>query len=80
MKDKNKAEMAIIKEVLTIDEAIDYLGISRQKLNSIMKGGQLRYYKPNGGKFLYFKKSDLEHYMTGGDCINTQKSVGNGCL
>lgn len=39
MKDKSKAEMAIIKEVLTIDEAVDYLGISRQKLNSIMKGG-----------------------------------------
>lgn len=46
------------KEVLTFNEAKDYLGISGSTLYQLTHKRAIPFYKPNGGK-LYFDKIEL---------------------
>jgi predicted DNA-binding transcriptional regulator AlpA len=49
----------IIDEVLTTPEAMEFLGISRSRISSLIKGGKLLPVKKSGAISL-FLKSDLE--------------------
>lgn len=50
------------KEMLTIDEASKYLGMSKDYLYIMTCKKQIPYYKPNG-KRLYFKKTELNEWL-----------------
>jgi len=50
------------KEILSFQEAIQYLDISSASLYKMTSESKITFYKPNGGK-LYFKKVDLDSWM-----------------
>lgn len=50
------------KQVLTADEAADYLGITRSYLYKMTMRKEIPYYKPNG-KNLYFDLDELNSWI-----------------
>ncbi|ANF49970.1 hypothetical protein A0O34_05255 [Chryseobacterium glaciei] len=50
------------KEILTLDEAVNYLQISRSYLYKLTSSKEISHYKPSG-KLIYFKKSDLDFWL-----------------
>lgn len=58
------------KEILSVREALIYLDVSESLLYKLTSGRAITFFKPNGGK-LYFKRSDLDDWMT----QNESKSV-----
>lgn len=50
-----------IKGVLTMDEASQYLGISKQHLYRLTSARAIPHSKPSG-KLIYFAKADLERW------------------
>jgi excisionase family DNA binding protein len=50
------------KEILTTNEAADYLGIAHNSIYQYIYRNQLPCYKPSKGQ-LYFKKSELDGFM-----------------
>ena len=51
------------KSVLNVEEAAMYLGMSPSYVYKLTMRNQIPYYKPNG-KVVYFKKDELEAWMT----------------
>lgn len=52
----------LYKEILSFQEAIQYLDISSASLYKMTSESKITFYKPNGGK-LYFRKVDLDNWM-----------------
>ncbi|RIJ45512.1 DNA-binding protein [Maribellus luteus] len=50
------------KEILTVDEASQYLGISKSNLYKKTSAQRIPHYKPEG-KIIYFKRSELDEWM-----------------
>ncbi len=50
------------KEIMTLEEASRYLGLSKSNLYKKTSLNLIPFYKPNG-KIIYFKREDLDHYM-----------------
>lgn len=50
------------KDVLNIDEATEYLNISRSWLYKLTSTHQIPFYKPNG-RFLYFERAELDKWI-----------------
>jgi hypothetical protein len=57
-KDRDELQQFIAKEVLTTPEALEYLGITRQALNSLVHRGKIKPIKDFKGTRL-FLKADL---------------------
>lgn len=51
------------KDVLTVEEAAMYTGMSKRTLYDYTSRGQIPCYKSRGGKTTYFKKEDLISWM-----------------
>ena len=51
------------KEIFSFKETLIYLDISKSLLYKLTSSRAITFSKPNGGK-LYFKKSDLDNWMT----------------
>src|SRR5690554_5725646 len=52
----------ILKNVLNLNEACQYLELSQSHLYKLTSAGSIPHYKPNGKK-LYFKRSELEGWL-----------------
>ncbi|MBR3698573.1 MAG: helix-turn-helix domain-containing protein [Bacteroidales bacterium] len=52
------------KEFMTSDEVCEEFGITRQWLHYLTSKKKLTHYKPNGGRRLYFKRSDVVSFFT----------------
>lgn len=50
------------KDVLTLEEAAAYLGISKSTLYKLTHQHEIPFYRPNG-KLIYFEKSELVKWM-----------------
>ncbi len=50
------------KEIMNLQEAKTYLGVSDSLLYKLTSTNKITHYKP-GGKILYFKKEDLDAWM-----------------
>lgn len=50
------------KEILTMEEAAEFLGLSRSYLYKVTKAELIPYYKPLG-KIIYFEKSVLKDWI-----------------
>ncbi|RMZ60367.1 DNA-binding protein [Chryseobacterium nematophagum] len=50
------------KEILSFNEAREYLDVSKSLLYKLTLQRGISYFKPNGGK-VYFKKQDLDSWM-----------------
>ena len=67
------------KGILSFKEALIYLDISKSSLYKLTSDRAITHSKPNGGK-LYFKKSDLDDWMTQNELKSTQvleKEINN---
>jgi len=58
--------MTTQKTFLDVNEASEFLGISKSHLYKHTHQRTLKFYKPNGSK-LYFKLSDLEAFILSGE-------------
>lgn len=59
-----------LKNVLTSDEAVEYLGIKKSYLYKLTMQGKIPYYKPLGKKN-YYKREELEAWLTKGRNIGS---------
>ena len=44
-----------------------FLGIKRSYLYELVRNHKIPHFKSRGGKLTYFKRKDLEEWMTGGN-------------
>ncbi|MDO5341803.1 MAG: helix-turn-helix domain-containing protein [Bacteroidia bacterium] len=51
------------KNAFNIEEAAMLMGYSVSHLRKLVASNAIPYYKSTGGKFIYFKKSELENWM-----------------
>ncbi|KAA6342141.1 hypothetical protein EZS27_010096 [termite gut metagenome] len=59
---KLEKSLFIIKNILSFDEASEFLNLSKSYLYKLTSSGQIPHYKPQG-KMLYFEKSELENWL-----------------
>ena len=52
-----------LKEMLTIDEAAEYMGMSKSSLYKMTMHSEIPTYRP-GGKRIYLKRSEINDWMT----------------
>lgn len=50
------------KNVLTVEEAANYMGVSRSHLYKLTMRGEIPHYKPTG-KMCYFNRAELEEWL-----------------
>ncbi|MCM1022290.1 MAG: helix-turn-helix domain-containing protein [Muribaculaceae bacterium] len=50
------------KELLTVEEAALYMGLTKNTLYKLTHNRQIPHYKPNG-KMCYFKRTELEQWL-----------------
>lgn len=60
------------KDILSFQEAIQYLDLSESSLYKLTSDSKITFYKPNGGK-LYFKKLDLDYWMLQNEIKSVEK-------
>lgn len=51
------------KEIMHLEDAALYLGISKSTLYKLTCSKRIPFYRSEGGKLIYFKRSDLEAWM-----------------
>lgn len=54
---------------LTSAEVLRYLGISHDVLDRMRRDAKISYYKPLGGKLLFYKKTDIDEFIRKGKVI-----------
>ena len=53
------------KNILTVDEVINYTGFSQKQIYKLTSTRAIPHYKPSGRK-LFFKKDELDEWITQG--------------
>lgn len=51
------------KEALTVDDVVYLTGLSKGYLYKLCQANKIPYYKSKGGKYIYFKKEDINDWM-----------------
>lgn len=51
------------KEILTLDEVVQYTGLKKSYLYKLMASKAIPHYKPTG-KICFFKRTELEDWLT----------------
>lgn len=52
------------KQIYTTSESCLFLGVKRSYLYELVRNQKIPYFKSRGGKLTYFKRKDLEEWMT----------------
>ena len=52
------------KDIYTTTEASLFLGVKRSYLYELVRNRKIMHYKSCGGKLTYFRRQDLEEWMT----------------
>lgn len=55
---------AAARPILTIDEAAQFMGVSKSHLYKLTFEKRIPYYKSEGGRYTYFKREELVQYLT----------------
>jgi|TARA_B100000085_G_scaffold269279_1_gene280557 excisionase family DNA binding protein len=53
------------KNILTVDDLIDYTGYSQKQIYKLTSTRAIPHYKPNGRK-LFFKRNEVDNWITQG--------------
>lgn len=64
---EQRIQLIGVKNVLTLDEAALYTGLKPKTLYKQCCAGAIPYYKSKWGCFNYFKKAELDEWMTSDD-------------
>ena len=65
----------IEKNILTVDEVVNYTGFSQKQIYKLTSTRQIPHYKPSGRK-LFFKKDEIDEWITQGR-VNTISELNN---
>lgn len=65
----------IEKNILTVDEVINYTGFSQKQIYKLTSTRQIPHYKPSGRK-LFFKKDEIDDCITQGR-VHTISELNN---
>lgn len=65
-------QIILSKEVLTLEEAGFYLGMSKSNLYKLTSKREISFYSP-GGKKIYFKRSEIEAWVLCSNVATTSK-------
>lgn len=71
LQDIRNATLLQGKEIYNTEEACLFLGIKKNSLYDLVKKRKIKFFKSQGGKLTYFKRKDLEKWMTA-ICIPTK--------
>ncbi len=58
------ATLLASKDIYTTAEACLFLGVKRSYLYELVRNRKIKHYKSRGGKLTYFRRGDLEEWMT----------------
>ena len=61
-----------IKEVLTLEEAAEYMGLKKSYLYRLTHEKRIRHYKPNNKK-IYFKVEDIIAWLTSNPILTDEE-------
>lgn len=64
LQDIRNATLLQSKDIYNADEACLFLGVKRCYLYELVRKKKIKHFKSAGGKLLYFKRKDLERWMT----------------
>lgn len=64
------------KEVLTVEEAVKYMGISKPTLYKLTSERKIPFYKPTEGKN-YFKRTELNEWLLSNKQLSGQEIESN---
>lgn len=64
LEDIRTATLLASKDIYTTAEACMFLGVKRNYLYELVRNRKIPYFKSRGGKLTYFKRKDLEEWMT----------------
>lgn len=67
-----KQKIYVCRDMLTVDEAADYLGVTVGKLYKMTSRREITFYKPRG-KLLYFERKDLDELLRTNPCYSTSE-------
>ena len=59
-----QAALLAAKPILTMPEAAAFMGVTMSNLYKLVHARRVPYYKSEGGKFTYFKRTELEQWLT----------------
>lgn len=51
------------KDALTVDDVVYLTGLSKGYLYKLCQANKIPYYKSSGGKYIYFKKEEVNEWM-----------------
>lgn len=58
------AALLAAKPILTMDDAAAFMGVTKCNLYKLVSAKRIPHYKSEGGKFTYFKRVELEQWLT----------------
>lgn len=64
LQDIRNATLLQSKEIYNTEEACLFLGIKKNSLYDLVRKRKIKFFKSQGGKLTYFKRKDLEKWMT----------------
>lgn len=64
LKEIKEAALLATKPILTLEDAAAFMGVSKCCLYKLVHAKKIPYYKSAGGKFTYFKRAELEEWLT----------------
>lgn len=57
-----RKQYALSKEILTLEEAADFLSLSKSAIYKLTSKKEISFYNP-GGKKIFFKRTELENWV-----------------
>lgn len=67
-----KRQYALSKEILTLEEAADFLSLSKSAMYKLTSKKEIPYYNP-GGKKIFFKRTELENWILSSKSISVDE-------
>ena len=58
------AALLAAKPILTMDDAAAFMGVTKCNLYKLVSAKKIPHYKSQGGKFTYFKRAEIEQWLT----------------
>ncbi|MBR6018098.1 MAG: helix-turn-helix domain-containing protein [Paludibacteraceae bacterium] len=58
------AALLAAKPILTMQDAAAFMGVTKCNLYKLVSAKRIPHYKSQGGKFTYFKRVELEQWLT----------------
>jgi excisionase family DNA binding protein len=62
------------KKLLSFEEAVAYLDVSKSFLYKLTSQGKITHFKPNN-KLIYFRRDDLDNFLQNNKCVGIENEI-----